>query len=105
MTSEKQANRRIRLLIVIFVLLFAATLARAGWLQVVKAADYRKIAAKQHEHTVTVPAGRGTIFDQNGVELAIGEPTTTVYADPRQVRNPQAIAIAAGKYFGLDPNK
>lgn len=105
MRNEKQANRRIRLLLVIFALLFAATLARAGWLQVVKAADYRQIAAKQHEHIVTVPAGRGTIFDQNGVELAIGEPTTTVYADPRQVSNPQAIAIAAGKAFGLDPNK
>jgi cell division protein FtsI/penicillin-binding protein 2 len=105
MKSEKQANRRIRLLLAIFAVLFAATLARAGWLQVVKAADYRKIAAKQHEHTVTVPAGRGTIFDRNGVELAIGEQTTTVYADPREVRNAQAIAIAAGKAFGLDPNK
>ena len=33
----------------------------------------------------TIPAGRGTIFDRTGVQLAIGEQTTTVYADPRQV--------------------
>jgi cell division protein FtsI/penicillin-binding protein 2 len=105
MRSEKQANRRIRLLLLIFGLLFAATLARAGWLQVVKAADLSRLAARQHEHTVTVPAVRGTIFDRNGVDLALGEQTTTIYADPRQVRNPQAIAIAAGKLLGVDPNK
>ena len=41
---------------------------------------------------VTIPAGRGTIFDRIGVQLAIGEQATTVYADPRQVRDPQTVA-------------
>ena len=38
-------------------------------------------ASQQHE-TVTIPAGRGTIFDRSGVQLAIGEQATTVYANP-----------------------
>ena len=33
--SERRANRRIRVLFVVFVALFAATLARSAWLQVV----------------------------------------------------------------------
>ena len=53
------------------------------------------MAARQHEHTVTVPAGRGTIFDRNGVRLAIGEQTTTVYADPRSFTQPRSVAVAA----------
>ena len=36
--TDKQANRRIRLLLAVFVLVFAATLARAVWLQGVHAA-------------------------------------------------------------------
>ena len=104
MRAEKQANRRIRLLLGIFVLLFAATLARAGWLQAVKAAQYSHMAARQHEHTVTVPAVRGTIFDTTGVDLAIGEQTTTVFADPKQIRDARAVAVAAHRILGVDPN-
>ena len=35
--GERQANRRIRLLLAVFVLVFAGTLARAAWLQGVQA--------------------------------------------------------------------
>ena len=102
--KDRQANRRIRLLLVIFVLVFGATLARAVWLQGVKAASLSKLAEHQHRETVTIPAGRGTIYDRTGVQLAIGEQMTTIYADPRQVTNPQGIAVAAHKLFGVDPN-
>jgi cell division protein FtsI/penicillin-binding protein 2 len=104
MVSERQANRRIRLLFVVFAVLFAATLARAGWLQVVKAAQFSRMAVRQHEHTVTVPAWRGTIYDADGADLALGVQTTTVFADPTELRRPHAIAIAAGKLLGVDPN-
>jgi cell division protein FtsI/penicillin-binding protein 2 len=53
---------------------------------------------------VKIPAGRGTIFDRMGVQLAIGEQATTVYADPHQIRDARAVALAAGKALGLSPN-
>jgi cell division protein FtsI/penicillin-binding protein 2 len=102
--KDKQANRRIRLLLAIFVLVFAGTLARAVWLQGVRAASLGKMAERQHHETITIPAGRGTIYDAAGVQLAIGETTTTVYADPRQLTQPRAIAVAAQKYLGVDAN-
>jgi cell division protein FtsI (penicillin-binding protein 3) len=102
--KERQANRRIRLLLVIFVLVFGVTLGRAVWLQGVRAASLSKLAEHQHREVVTVPAGRGTIYDRTGVQLAIGEQMTTIYADPRQVTNAPAIAVAAHKLFGVDPN-
>ena len=58
---EKHANRRIRLLLAIFALVFAAMLARAVWLQGVQAAHLSSLAKNQHEETQTIPAGRGTI--------------------------------------------
>ena len=104
MTRDRQANRRIRLLLAIFVLVFAATLARAVWLQGVRAASLGKHAERQHRETVKVPAGRGTIYDRTGVQLAIGEQMTTIYADPRQVTNARGIALAAHKLFRADAN-
>ncbi|MCW2965694.1 MAG: Peptidoglycan glycosyltransferase [Actinomycetia bacterium] len=102
--KDKQANRRIRLLLAIFVLVFAGTLARAVWLQGVQASSLGKMAERQHHESITIPAGRGTIYDAAGVQLAIGETTTTVYADPRQLTQPRAIAVAAQTFLGINAN-
>jgi len=103
-SREKQANRRIRLLLAVFALVFAGLLGRGFWIQAVQAGRLAKLAHGQHQKTFRIPAGRGTIFDRTGVELAIGEQMTTVFADPQQVVNPSAIAIAAHKVFGTDSN-
>ena len=58
--------------------------------------------ASQQRETLTVPAGRGTIFDRSGVQLAIGEQATTVYANPREIVNPRAVANAAAQTLGVD---
>ena len=88
MTGERQANRRIRLLLAVFAIVFGVAFGRAVWLQGVRAAPLGRMAAQQHRETVSIPAGRGTIFDDNGAQLAIGEQTTTVYADPLRSRIP-----------------
>jgi len=89
---------------VVFVVAFGIVAIRAVWLQAVRASALGKLAATQHHETVTIPAGRGTIFDRLGVQLAIGEEATTVYADPRLVKNPQLVASAAAHAFGLNAN-
>jgi cell division protein FtsI (penicillin-binding protein 3) len=103
--SPRLANRRIRLLLAVLTLAAVVTFARAFWLQVVRAPVLERLAAQQHHETVTTPAGRGSIFDRMGVQLAIGEQATTVYADPRQIRNPQKVAVEAGRALNLDPNR
>jgi cell division protein FtsI (penicillin-binding protein 3) len=102
--SERRANRRIRVLFVVFVALFAATLARSAWLQVVRGPAYEAMATRQHRETIEIPAARGTIYDRTGEPLAIGEQATTVYADPRSVDDPALAARAAGRALGLDPD-
>jgi cell division protein FtsI (penicillin-binding protein 3) len=99
------ANRRIRLLFAVLTLAAVVTFGRAFWLQVVRAPALERLAAQQHHETVTTPAGRGTIYDRMGVQLAIGEQATTVYADPRQIRNPQKVAVDAGRALNIDPNR
>src|SRR5690349_17194930 len=103
--SPRVANRRIRLLLAVLTLGAVLTFGRAFWLQVVRAPALERLAAQQHHEVVTTPAGRGTIFDRMGVQLAIGEQATTVYADPRLVQNAQKVAVQAGKALHIDPNK
>lgn len=102
--TPRLADRRLRLAIALFALAFAFTFARAAWLQVVRAPALERLAAQQQHEVVTIPAGRGTIFDRMGVQMAIGEEATTVYADPRQVRRPRTVALAAAKALNLDPD-
>lgn len=104
MKTEKTANRRIRLLLACFAVLFAVALGRAGWLQVVHASTLGRAAQRMHEETTTIPASRGSILDRAGVELAIGEQATTVYADPHLVTQPRALAVAAHDLLGADAN-
>ncbi len=97
------ANRRIRLLLAVFAVAFGIAFLRAAWLQGVHAGSFGRLAASQHSTDVTIPAARGTIYDRGGVQLAIGEQATTVYADPRQVRDPRREAAVAAQILRLDP--
>ena len=100
--TSRVVNRRIRLLFILLALALAGSLARAVWLQGVRAQPLSNLAAKQQRQTIELPARRGTIFDRNGVPLALGEQATTVYADPTQVQNARLVALAAEKALGLD---
>jgi cell division protein FtsI/penicillin-binding protein 2 len=99
----RQANRRIRLLIAVFAVIFLAAFGRVAWLQAVKAHALDRIATSQHREERSVPARRGTIYDRTGRLLAFGERATTVYANPRQIVDARAAAIVAGRALELEP--
>jgi len=97
-------NRRIRLLLAVLLVAFAAAFGRAVWLQGVRAEPLGRMATVQQRVPVEIPAGRGTIFDRTGALLAIGERATTVYADPRRIRDPERAARVAGETLGIEPS-
>src|SRR3954464_9992139 len=103
--TARVANRRIRLLVAVFAVVFAAALLRAGWLQAVRAQALGSLATSQPHETLTVPPHRGTIYARLGVELAVGSRATTVYANPRQIQDPRSASLAVEKTLGLDADK
>ena len=98
-------NRRIRLLLAALALAFGGIFLRAVWIQGVRASSLSQLASRQHRETIALPASRGTIYDRTGSPLAIGEQATTVYADPKQIANPHAAALAAARALGVDAAK
>lgn len=103
--KRRVVDRRIRFLLAVLAVAFAATFGRAVWLQAVRAEPLARMAQSQHRATVAIPASRGTIYDRNGVQLAIGEHATTIYADPRQIRDPERVAQFAARALRLDPRR
>src|SRR6266513_59480 len=102
---NRLVNRRIRLYLAALGLAFGGLLVRATWLQSVRAESLSSMGRTQHRESVTIPAGRGTIFDRSGVELALGERATTVYANPRQIANPRRAAVVVERTLGLSADR
>ncbi|MGE5690704.1 MAG: peptidoglycan D,D-transpeptidase FtsI family protein [Pseudomonadota bacterium] len=98
-------DRRIRLLLAVLTLAFAATLGRAVWVQGVRAEPLARMAQGQQREHVDLPARRGTIYDRTGSLLALGERATTVYADPRQITEPRAVATMVARELGIDADR
>jgi cell division protein FtsI/penicillin-binding protein 2 len=103
--TRAKTNQRIVVLASVFVGLLAIALARAFWLQALNGDAYAAMAVRQHRETMVVPASRGTIFDRNGEPLAIGQPTTTVFANPRHVERPRATTLAVARALDLPPEE
>jgi cell division protein FtsI/penicillin-binding protein 2 len=103
--TDRRANARIRILVLAFGAVFAVTLGRAAWVQLVEGGRYEQMASRQHRETIEIPAARGTIYDRTGEPLAIGEQATTVYADPRNVVAPMKAAVKVASALGLDPDE
>ncbi|HEY2310772.1 MAG TPA: penicillin-binding protein 2 [Gaiellaceae bacterium] len=99
--KTRVVNSRLRLLLLVIFLTFAALFARAAWLQTVRASTLTALAQLQTKFDLTLPASRGTIYDRNGVSLAIGEEATDVIADPMQIADPRHEARVAAKVLGI----
>ncbi len=92
-------------------LLTIAILLASGWatigyelfqIQVVDHREYAAAAERQRIRVEETGAARGTIFDRQGRELAVSIQSRSVYANPHQVVDPRATALALSQVLDLD---
>ena len=93
-------DRRIALLLVLFIALLAVALMRAGWLAAVDGPELGQAADYQQAQQIPVLAQRGTITDRNGVDLAVSQPAMSVAATPYLVKDPLTVRQAPGPAAG-----
>jgi len=94
-----------RRLIGIFVaigLVFVAIGARLVDVQARNREHYQQLGIDQRVHQVTLVPERGSIFDRNGNDLAVSVARSTIWADPRYVKDPNAAAAALAPIVGED---
>lgn len=82
--------------------LFSAIGYTAHGLQVHESERYRKLAQRQHLHTIEVPAPRGPIVDVKGRELAVTADADSVFANPREVQGLAHTAETLATILDLD---
>jgi cell division protein FtsI/penicillin-binding protein 2 len=97
----QRLNRRIGLLFGLFLVLLGCAVARATWLTTVKAADLKGRALSQQVEDIDVPATRGSIVDRHGLDLAVSEEATTVFANPFLIKNPAKTAAKLAPILGM----
>ncbi|MFY9588481.1 MAG: penicillin-binding protein 2 [Actinomycetota bacterium] len=81
----------------------AAIAGRLVHLQVVKAPMFEKLGSNQRVRTVLLPAKRGTIYDRNGVPLAMSVDARAIYANPQFITDPADTAARIGPILGIEP--
>ncbi|MBI4541639.1 MAG: penicillin-binding protein 2 [Gemmatimonadetes bacterium] len=92
---------RITVIAVGFGVAALAILARAAHVQLLQGGQWRQRAAAQQTVRVALPARRGTLYDRNGVALALSRETFGVGVAPREVedvaRTVSLLARAVGR--------
>ena len=83
---------RLTILFAVMTLAFLGIGARLVELQARDQTHLQSLGVGQRVQTVTLPAERGSIFDRNGVDLALSVPQTTIVADPHVIHDPKAFA-------------
>ncbi|MGH8910427.1 MAG: peptidoglycan D,D-transpeptidase FtsI family protein, partial [Egibacteraceae bacterium] len=84
--ARARSGRRLSGFLAVYLVLVALVALRLVSVQVVRAAEYRGLAARQTQRELEIPAPRGRLYDRNGEPLAMSLAASTVYANPRLIR-------------------
>lgn len=103
--AHQKVKKRLRISVAVFAVLLGALMGRVIMLQSFGGEKYLQASIDQRTRVNIVRAERGVIFDRNGNELALSVPSTTVYADPRDVIDPVGTARALAPVLGLSAEK
>lgn len=90
-------KHRILILFSIFLLLWSLLLIRALRLQVVPDQRLSQLKRRQFETSIQLRSRRGLILDRQGRELAASIPAYSLFADPKLIENPSAVADRLAK--------
>lgn len=93
---------RIRILSGVFILLFSIMALQAISLMAFSSDDrLKKLAERQHNQVVTLYPKRGTVYDRQGIALALSVDSDSVYADPKYVKDSEEAAAVLSPLLNL----
>ncbi|MCG0239310.1 MAG: PASTA domain-containing protein [Firmicutes bacterium] len=81
--------------------LYGLLTMRLGYWQLLRGPELAAQAAASRTRTISQSALRGSILDRSGRVLAQSRMAKTVWADPQQVRNPEAVADRLSAVLGI----
>ena len=102
MRRSFQENRlRLGLARVLFALIFMVVAGRAFQLQVLQGDKLKRLGERQHLKEWIVLPKRGTVLDRGSEPLALSLEAQSVYARPRRIHQPEAVARSLANILNL----
>ncbi|RLC33499.1 MAG: penicillin-binding protein 2, partial [Deltaproteobacteria bacterium] len=106
-TRKKKADgRRVRLRILLvgcfFSLLYLAVVARAVYIQAFHDDVLARRALREYRKTYVTTGKRGTIYDRNGMEMAVTIDTESIGLHPAYVRDKHKAAVKLAAALGME---
>ncbi|MCR4434568.1 MAG: penicillin-binding transpeptidase domain-containing protein [Clostridiales bacterium] len=103
--ASLQVKKRLIAVMMIFTALIMALLVRIGWIQLVQGEWYQKMAFIQQNQNRVISPKRGTIYDRNGIELAVSASVETISVNPQALKKSGAdldmIAQSLSEILGM----
>ena len=103
--STKEIKKRIAIMLLAFAILPIGLIGRMAYLQVFRSTWLKENATEQRLDDKTIHAKRGTIYDRSGKALAVSAPVESVYAVPKDVKNPEQTAAQLAEILHMDAGK
>jgi cell division protein FtsI (penicillin-binding protein 3) len=100
-TAARVTRRRSVALLVVISLGLSGIVLRLTQVQALSASQYAEKGAVQRVRKITLAAERGSIFDRNGIDLALSVSQQTVWANPRVVDDPGGYAAKLAPVLGV----
>lgn len=89
-------------MVALFAFFWVLVWLRAAYLQIFIGPELRDLAYGQYHMTTLVEAERGVIYDRNGQILARSVETFSVYANPKEIKDPLTTAKVLAKILSID---
>ena len=97
----RKVRIRRRLLLLSWIALAGAMVARSVEVQIVERAAWMADALAQHQKSKVVPAPRGRILDRNGSDLALSHWRAAVGVAPREIQDREEVVAALVESLGV----
>ena len=102
--SNLPSGKRFKKLCLLLVGLLFLLAGRLAWVQIVDGRIWSERAREQLQESRSLKTPRGAIYDRKGKELAISHMAKSLYADPREVKDPDKLAKQLSQLLNLNEN-
>jgi cell division protein FtsI (penicillin-binding protein 3) len=103
--ESRSPSTRLLIVAALLALWTGASLARLGYLEVFRYADFLARAERQQQHIVEISPKRADIFDRNLHALAMSAAVNSCFAVPVEVADPQVAARLLGGVLDVSPDE
>ena len=102
----EQRNPRLRWLVVwvLAVVWIAVVIGRLSYLQLFSYGEYLAKAQRQQQRIFEISPMRGPIYDRKGRELAVSLPLDSVFGDPAEIADVDAVSGLLSRVLDVSPD-